>query len=162
MAASAHHVALRVSDIDRAARFYIDALDARMAVLPFATEGVLAETIMHGPPGVSFITCMLRLADGHLELFQFTAPATPMEPLHASRGNLLHFAVRVDDVGATIARIESSGGRRLWPEIEPWGTAQTMYAADQDGNVIELTNTSMDEIVALTHRMFPQTVPGTD
>jgi catechol 2,3-dioxygenase-like lactoylglutathione lyase family enzyme len=157
---SFHHVALRVSDISRAAEFYIGVLSAEHAVLPFTTDGPLAETITTGPAGVSFVTCMLRIGEFYLELFEFLAPIYPMTPSHPAHSNILHVCIKVDDVEATLARVELLGGRRLWPAIERWGAAQAIYVADPDGNVIELIDTSIDDVVEMTHEMFPATDPA--
>jgi catechol 2,3-dioxygenase-like lactoylglutathione lyase family enzyme len=131
-------------------------------VLPFTTDGRLAEMITTGPRGVSFDTCMLRIGESYLELFEFRQPIHPMTPAHPARGNILHVCVKVDDVEATLARAETLGGRRLWPAIGRWGAAQTIYVADPDGNVIELIDTSIDDVVEMTHEMFPDTKPAAD
>ena len=155
-----HHIALRVSDIERATAFYVDVFSAERAVLPFATDGSLAETIMAGPAGVSFVSCMLRVGSGYMELFEFRNPTHDMEPAHPTRGNILHVCLRVDDVDATARAAEAHGGRRLWSEIERWGAAHTMLIADPDGNVIELIDAPIDEVVRMTHAMFPDTDPA--
>ena len=53
-----HHCGLRVIDIDRAARFYIDAFDGHFLAMPFPLEGDFAETVMEGPGGVAFKVCV--------------------------------------------------------------------------------------------------------
>jgi catechol 2,3-dioxygenase-like lactoylglutathione lyase family enzyme len=155
-----HHIALRVSDIERAAAFFVGVFSAERVVLPFVTRGAVAETITGGPPGVSFVSCMLRIGADHLELFEFRNPIHAMEPAHPTRGNILHISIQVDDVEATLTRAETLGGRRLWTSIERWGSAQAIYLSDPDGNVIELIDTAMDEIVRMTHGMFPDTDPA--
>ena len=65
MPASAHHhIGLRVSDIDRAAQFYIDAFDGHWMAKPFTLSGEFAEIVMDGPPGVAFKVCMVGFEDG--------------------------------------------------------------------------------------------------
>jgi catechol 2,3-dioxygenase-like lactoylglutathione lyase family enzyme len=96
---------------------------------------------------------------GAVELFEFldrTAPAWAIEP---SRGRLPHLAVQVPDTDAALARLEAAGGRRLWDQVGRWGTARVVYAADLDGNVIELLDRPPTDIAATLHRHFPQSRP---
>jgi catechol 2,3-dioxygenase-like lactoylglutathione lyase family enzyme len=156
-----HHVGLRVTDIERSARFYLDAFpDAKYKALPFTIEGDFAEVVFDGPPGVSFQCCMIDFGEGTIELFEFNEPAHPSEPVHATRGNLLHFGIQVDDVADALERVEAAGGTRLWPGVNPWGTAKVVYVLDPDGNVLELIDASMDEIAALTFENFPDANPA--
>ena len=67
-----HHIGLRVTDIDRSAKFYIEALGATYVTLPYAIEPEFAEIVMDGPPGVSFKVCTLAFDEGAIELFEFT------------------------------------------------------------------------------------------
>ena len=76
-----------------------------------------------------------------------------------TRGNLLHFGVQVDDVPAALARVETAGGRRIWPEVAIWGDASVIYVKDLDENVIELTDRSVGRIAELTIEQFPEAAP---
>src|SRR5262245_2195066 len=109
-----------------------------MLTLPRRVDGPMAATAMGGPPGTCFDTCRIGFDDGCIELFQFVGPDVP-EWTRAAPGRVPHFGVVVPDVAQALERIEAAGGRRLWPEIERWGPASTMYASDPDGNVFELT-----------------------
>jgi catechol 2,3-dioxygenase-like lactoylglutathione lyase family enzyme len=154
-----HHCGLRVADIDRAAQFYIDAFDGRFLAEPFQLEGDFAETVMEGPPGVAFKVCMVGFAEGCVELFQFTDPVHPIEPVHPTRGSIIHFGIQVDDVTEALTHIEAAGGRRIWPAVSPWGTANVIYVKDPDENVIEVIDAPMEKIVELTLADFPQADP---
>jgi catechol 2,3-dioxygenase-like lactoylglutathione lyase family enzyme len=155
-----HHCGLRVTDIDRAARFYIEAFDGHFLATPFELSGDFAETVMEGPPGVTFKVCMVGFADGSLvELFEFVDPAHPVEVVHPTRGNIIHYGIQVDDVDEALARVEQAGGRRIWPEVSPWGTASIIYVKDPDENIIELSDASMETIVELTLASFPHADP---
>lgn len=155
-----HHTGLRVTDIDRAARFYIDAFDGHFMAKPFELSGPFAETVMDGPPGVSFRVCMVGFESGCVELFEFTEPVHPTDPVHPTRGNIIHFGIQVDDVHEALAKVEAAGGTRLWPEVSPWGTAEVVYVLDPDQNIVEVISASMDEIVALTLADFPEADPN--
>jgi catechol 2,3-dioxygenase-like lactoylglutathione lyase family enzyme len=155
-----HHPGLRVADIERSARFYIDAFDGHWLTLPFVLEGEFPEVVMGGPPGVRFKVAHVGFEHGAVELFEFLAPVHPIEPVHPTRGNVIHFGLLVDDVEEALARVEGAGGRRLWPEINPWGTAKVIYVADPDENIIELTDASLERIVELTLDVFPEANPA--
>jgi len=149
-----------VSDIERAAQFYIDAFEGHYVVCPFAIKGDFAEVVMDGPPGVSFKVAMVGFAHGCVELFEFIEPVNPSEPVHPTRGNIIHFGVQVDNVAETLGRVEAAGGRRLWPEINPWGSANVIYVTDPDQNILEVTNASMQEIIRLTLEAYPAADPA--
>jgi len=160
MQASAHHhIGLRVSDIERAAQFYIDAFDGHYMARPFTLQGDFAEVVMDGPPGVSFKVCMVGLATGCVELFEFVEPVHPIDPVHPTRGNIIHFGIQVDDVAGALERVEAAGGKRLWPDVSPWGSANVVYVTDPDQNIIEIIDASMDKIVQLTLADFPEADP---
>lgn len=161
MQASAHHhPGLRVSDIERSGQFYIDAFDGHWMARPFTLQGDFAATVMEGPPGVSFRVCMVGFAAGCVELFEFVEPAYEVEPVHPTRGNIIHFGIQVDDVTEALQRVEAAGGRRIWPDVSPWGTAHVVYVKDPDENIIEVIDAPMDEIVRLTLEAFPEADPN--
>jgi catechol 2,3-dioxygenase-like lactoylglutathione lyase family enzyme len=153
-------VGLRVSDIDRAARFYVEAFGARFKTLPYTIDPDFAEVVMDGPPGVTFQVCTLVLeGGGAIELFEFKHPVKPTAPIHATEGTIIHFGLQVDDVPAALEAVERAGGKRLWAQPNNWGTATVVYVLDPDGNVIELIDASIDEIAELTFESFPQARP---
>jgi catechol 2,3-dioxygenase-like lactoylglutathione lyase family enzyme len=156
-----HHVGLRVADIDRAAQFYVDAFGARFKALPYTIDPDFAEIVMDGPPGVSFKVCTLVFdGGGAIELFEFSNPSLPIQAIHATQGNIIHFGLQVDDVPAALAKVEAAGGRRLWADVNPWGTATVIYVTDPDKNIIELVDASIDEIAELTYEHFPHARPS--
>ena len=64
----------------------------------------------------------------------------------------MHFAVTVDDVPATVARVEAAGGRTRFPVKQLAGgedSAQFVYCEDPDGHVFELLSRSHPETVAI-------------
>src|SRR4249920_3625533 len=100
-----HHPALRVSDLERAARFYLEAFEGHWVTRPFVVEGEFAEMVFEGPPGLRFKACHIGFDEGAVELFEFLAPVVPIRQIHAWEGNALHFGLRVDDVGAALERV---------------------------------------------------------
>lgn len=154
------HQAVRVSEIERSTRFYVEAFGATVLTHPFVVEGAFAEAMMGGPPGVRFRLRHLGFDAGVIELFEFLEPALPVEPVHGSRANILHLGFEVDDVEAAVERVERAGGRTLLP-VTAWGGAKLTFCADPDGNVIEIADASIRELVQATIEAFPEAAVAT-
>jgi catechol 2,3-dioxygenase-like lactoylglutathione lyase family enzyme len=154
-----HHPALRVSDLERAAQFYLDAFDGHWVTRPFVLEGDFAEMVVGGPRGTRYRVCHVGFDQGCVELFEFLEPVVPARHIDPWEGTFLHCGVQVDDVPRALARVEAAGGRRIWPEIAIWGDARVVYVKDLDENVIELTDGSVARIAELTIEQFPEAAP---
>jgi predicted enzyme related to lactoylglutathione lyase len=146
-----HHIAIQVSDLDRAIAFYTDVFDGTVLTAPRELGPPRAMEVMGGPAETRFRVCRLGFNAGCLELFQFIgSPAqAPDWAAGGATRRLPHFGVQVDDLPATLERVERSGGSRLWPHAEEWGSAKTMYASDPDGNVFELCDASLADLVRI-------------
>lgn len=148
-----------MSDLDRAAEFYLGALDGHWLFKPATNPGPGAQAVFGGGPETAFRFCYIGFESGAVELIEFTAEP-PAWAAGGAAGRLLpHFGLVVDDVEATTARIERAGGSRVWPRPAKWGSATVMYAADPDGNPFELFDVSLEGIVDLTIEMFPESAP---
>ena len=80
-----HHPALRVSDLERAAQFYLDAFDGHWVTRPFVLQGPFAEMVFGGPRGAAYAVCHVGFDEGScVELFEFLEPvvADPGHPPH--------------------------------------------------------------------------------
>lgn len=147
MARADHHIAVRVSDVDRSIRFYRDALGARPLTSPSIRKGPLIDEVFG--QGATARMCFLGLEVGNLELWQFLEPQTPIPPADQPRLGLMHFALTVDDVDAAAARVVAAGGRLRFP-VKTMGNsdARFVYCEDLDGNVFELLDTDVHGTVA--------------
>jgi catechol 2,3-dioxygenase-like lactoylglutathione lyase family enzyme len=154
-----HHTGILVADTDRAARFYLEALDGHWLFKPAINDTPGARDIYGGPPGTSFKFCYIGFRTGAIELIEFLDGKAPEFARRPPAGALPHFSMVVDDVPATVERVEEHGGRRLWEEPLDWGGAVVQYVADPDGNAIELFNVGLQEIVDRTIAMFPDSRP---
>lgn len=116
-----HHVAVCVTDIDRAKRFYSDILRLREVerpAFPFAGawyelgDGRQLHLIVHDQPRTLRGTRDIDLRDGHL-------------------------AFGVEDYDGTVAHLRAAGIECVErpQNVTPW---QQIYVTDPDGNVIEL------------------------
>jgi catechol 2,3-dioxygenase-like lactoylglutathione lyase family enzyme len=157
MTSAYHHVGVRVSNIAEAIQFYRDALGARVLVDPYEHTGEVADSIT-GHRGSTMRMAQLAFdgdAGGFVELFEF-APAelAPDSPVPYTHQQVLHFGLQVDDVEATLASVEAAGGSRVFdPRQMASGDTNAVinfcYCRDPDGNVIELADGPMVQIVRI-------------
>ncbi len=160
MATSAHHhVAVRVADMDRAAAFYIDALDARWLAKPFTLEGDEIAQLWGGHPGLRVRVALLGFDEGGLELFEFEHPVAPdgRRPTRQATGSCTG-AFASTTSAETLARVEAHGGSAVHPVLE-WGGNDIVYCRDPDGNVFELITTPFEENVRATLEVIPDARP---
>jgi len=110
------HVALHVADVATAERFYREVL----GLAPLER------------PAFDFPGAWLAIGQAHqLHLIGGRQQA----PTSHSRGT--HFALRVDDMDAWVARLESHGAEFHGPRRRPDGFAQ-VFVVDPDGHWVEL------------------------
>jgi predicted enzyme related to lactoylglutathione lyase len=144
-----------VADIERATDFYVTAFGATVMSNPFILEGPFAEAMMDGPVGVRFKMRHLQCTGGVIELFQFLEPSRPTIKQHASESSILHIGMRVNDVDAVASRVQEAGGQLIIPVTE-WGEWKLTFCRDLDGNVIEIANGSIQELVRATAESYPE------
>jgi methylmalonyl-CoA/ethylmalonyl-CoA epimerase len=95
------HLGIAVPSLDEALAFYRDALGLEVA----ATETV---------PDQGVHVAMLPVGASRVELLEPTGPETPVGKFLARRGpGIHHVCYRVDDLDATLARLQSSGVRLI-------------------------------------------------
>jgi lactoylglutathione lyase len=149
---SSHHVALRVGDLERATRFYVEALGAH-AEFDMAIEDAFARSILPAPVGTSGTARFLTFDGGALELFELS-PAPPVPATNQLADAMMHICVQVEDVHAALERVEALGGRRRFAP-SPFDRHHFVYCEDPDGHVIELLDATIAECVALQGNELP-------
>lgn len=149
------HTAIRVSNIERASAFYVTVFGAQPLTNPFILEGPFAEAMMSGPAGIRFKIRHLQCTSGVIELFEFLKPVTPTRALHATESSMLHIGIRVSDVDAVAARVIDAGGALIIP-VTQWGEWKLTFCTDLDGNVLEIADGSIQELVRATAENFPE------
>ncbi len=128
------HTGFCVVDLDRARRFYTEALGFT-EVLAFDVTGPEAARLMGLPEPVRLRVVYLRLDGFVLELLAFDDPP-PEQPTDWSirRPGLTHVSVMVDDLDAACARVEACGGRVLGRRR----VAGALFVEDPEGRPLEL------------------------
>jgi glyoxylase I family protein len=135
------HLGICVTDLERAQRFYCEALGFELAEAHSIGDefGRLMEL-----DGVSLRSQFIRRQAISIELLCFASPAVvgsserrPMNQL-----GLTHLSVRVDDVDAVVSLVEKWGGSvvadtRTTMDV-PGAILDFVYCTDPDGTRIEL------------------------
>jgi catechol 2,3-dioxygenase-like lactoylglutathione lyase family enzyme len=153
-----HHLGLIVSDIERARQFYVGALGGKALNTPTVFSGPTAEFVM-GQEGCEFALCLIAFDEGAVELFSFVSDDRPPWTAAPRAGRVPHLGIRVDDVAATTALIERFGGKKLWDHEFEIGGGKVMYAADPDGNVLEIVDITVECIAQALIAETPQAAP---
>jgi catechol 2,3-dioxygenase-like lactoylglutathione lyase family enzyme len=141
MATTFSHFGICVSDLERSLRFYCEALGFVSAESHTVGDefGRLMEL-----DGVALRSQFVRRDTLAIELLQFSSPDTVGEPVRRPMNQLglTHLSLRVDDVDAVAATIESLGGtvvRETRTTFDlPGHVLDFVYCTDPDGVRIEL------------------------
>ena len=118
-----HHVALWVSDVQKAKEFYVDRLG-------FA---LLRE---NARPERGDVKLDLRMGDMELELF--CGGGHPPRPSYPEALGLRHMAFHVEDIDAAVAALALAGIRTEPVRTDPYTGKRMTFFADPDGQPLEL------------------------
>ena len=146
-----HHVALRVSDLEAAIRFWTDGVGGTLATPPTRRSGGYFDLIFE--PGCSVTNCYILFESGGLELFEFDQPDLPLPTSRQAGDAIMHFGVTVSDVPEALARVEAQGGRARAPVQHMMNRPDAprfVYCESPDGHVFELLETDNRGVVELT------------
>jgi catechol 2,3-dioxygenase-like lactoylglutathione lyase family enzyme len=160
--AAVTHVGVTVTDVDRAIRWYGDALGLEPIGPPVEVRareghgGAVAADVFGARFG-RFRQAHLASANGvALELFEFREPPTERrrESFEYWKTGIFHLCFAVAGIEQVAQRIAASGGRRrtsrAW-EIFPGEPFRTCFCEDPFGNVIELYSHSHERTYANRH-----------
>jgi catechol 2,3-dioxygenase-like lactoylglutathione lyase family enzyme len=139
MIKGSHHVAISVTNLERAISFYTELLGMDIAAATFPLNGTLLEEVT-GLPDLQARLCVVNKGSMMLELFEFVHPKpVPKDPNYpVSDHGITHFGIEVTDIDATYQRLAAAGVKFHSPvRTFPRGIKAT-YGRDPDGNVFEL------------------------
>ena len=118
-----HHIAVIVSDYEKAKEFYIDKLGFEL------TKEVYR-------PGQKDYLRMLRLGDTVLELF--VRPDAPQRVNNPEAMGLRHLAFRVENIEPAVAWLNSLGIETEPVREDPYNGGRFTFFKDPDGLPLEL------------------------
>lgn len=122
------HVAVTVSDMDRALTFYRDLLGCEELGQLVLDDG-------------TFKLVFLRAGTGYVELFAHRPPAAPAgAPAAAPAVGIQHIAFKTADVDAVAARLAAAGAALMEVPRNAPGGVRLAFLHDPDGNVVELVS----------------------
>jgi catechol 2,3-dioxygenase-like lactoylglutathione lyase family enzyme len=130
-----HHVAVTVSDVERALAFYRD-------LLGFPLVGVVT---FAGEPGL-IIHFLDAGGNALLEMFSFATPAAvPSDFLYDDRQiGFRHLAFKVQDVDAVAARLLQAGVEFTLMPLDAVGGVRIAFFKDPDGTLVEIVAGTLD------------------
>ncbi|KAH8748267.1 Glyoxalase/Bleomycin resistance protein/Dihydroxybiphenyl dioxygenase [Diaporthe sp. PMI_573] len=160
--ARVQHMAIRVSDVERSTAFYVQTFKGKQSLNPYVNDKNFTE-LLFGLKNTVFRIGFVELPDGFgLELFQFIPDANPTIGVPQAQASFMHFAIKVDDIDATLARAVAAGGKALSPPA-PWAPsdpAKYVYLEDPDGNVLELNDGTWGRILTSAIELHPEAALG--
>ena len=158
-----NHVAVSVTDIDYAMRWYQNVI--QMTVLVEPTEITVHENehkdydphlaelvrMVFGPRLGKFKICHMSSANGvGIELFQFIEPPAELREKESNfeywKTGYFHIAVTEPEIEELAGRIASNGGKRRTDvmELVPGSGKKICFCEDPFGNIIEIYSHSYE------------------
>ena len=133
------HVGVFVADLDAAVAFFADLGLERQG--GGQVEGSWVDRII-GLDGALVDLVMMQTPDGHgqLELVKFRSPASPEADRQAppSVPGLRHLAFVVEDIDATISRLQRHGAELVGEVVRYENVVRLCYIRSPEGIIIEL------------------------
>lgn len=137
-----HHAGITVSDLDAAAEFFVHLTGGTLQG-PYEKRGPAIDAVT-GYPGVVVRQAFVRLPTGEtvIELLEYRGGSgMRIDPDNGSIG-AVHVAILVDDLDATLARLEARGVTRLSDPITatvgPLEHHRLLYVLGPDDVRVEL------------------------
>lgn len=142
------HVAIGVSDMDRALRFYRDLLGLRVTLDTMERVGGITTLFANQRKGERRAVYM-RFEDGpHASFIVLSQnPGEPSgQPLKVDQVGLHHFSFWVDDLRERVEKLKAAGVKILLPPTEsdtvaygepPGGKVLTALFEDPDGTIVQ-------------------------
>jgi len=146
-----HHVALGVSDFDKALKFYTEGLGF-VVVQESEFDSVPDVDRAIGLTDVKAKMAMLKAPNAFLELWQYTNPEPKDLRSRPCDYGYPHFALQVDDIESEYERLKGHGMEFVGEVVHFEGRSSAIYGRDPCGNVIELYEIKTPETAQLERK----------
>jgi catechol 2,3-dioxygenase-like lactoylglutathione lyase family enzyme len=131
------HMAIVVNDIDEARDFFVDNFGFEAAPLQIFS-GAWVDAL-NGMRDVVAQNVHLTLGGSAIDLLKFLNPASTHNRIKRPNDiGLRHFGFSVDDIEATVARIQAQGWTFL-SQVQTVGKVKTVYFYGPEGILVQLT-----------------------
>ncbi|MFT5269008.1 MAG: catechol 2,3-dioxygenase-like lactoylglutathione lyase family enzyme [Ilumatobacter sp.] len=151
-----HHLAITTPDIDRLARFYIEAFGFEEISRGGWHAGNARNDAIVGLRDSATSTAFLRAGNLLVEMFQYHEPSgasnEPDRPVN--NAGYTHFCLDVVDIDAEYRRLSALGMTFNAPVGSAMGGIRAMYGRDPDGNIVELIE-FVDSTAAFSVEEYP-------
>jgi glyoxylase I family protein len=143
-----HHVAIGVNDIDKALKFYTEALGFEIVQQSeFNNVEAVNQTI--GLDAINAKMAMLKAPNAFVELWQYSHPAPEDSRSRPSDYGYTHLALQVDDIQLEYDRLKTHGMEFVGEVVHFGDDASAIYGRDPSGNLIELYEIKSEDIAQL-------------
>src|SRR4051812_25199688 len=138
-AAAYHHVGIRVTDLDRSTRFYMEVFDGELLWEEAIEPGFVPRMVAPDPDTSARCRYVEFVRGGGIELWVFE-PARPLPPLDDLTAlPITHLCLFVGDVEETVRRALATGGRCAHG-IHAWDDYHFAFLEDPDGHAVEIVD----------------------
>ncbi|GGJ71141.1 VOC family protein [Streptomyces brasiliensis] len=138
-----HHINIHTPNLNRLRQFYERAFGFELVFEHYLEDFPEFVSTLTGIDAPAAHVVTMRTKNCFIELFQWSSPeGKPLEPLRPYDFGYTHFAVAVDDIEATHARLVELGMEFVHAPLKVQvngGEYGSAYGCDPDGNIIELT-----------------------
>ena len=132
-----HHVAIGVSDFDRALKFYTEGLGFEIVQRSdFDNEPAANQAI--GLDAINAKMAMLKTTNAFVELWQYSHPSPEDLRSRPCDYGYPHLALQVDNIQEEYDRLKTHGMEFVGEVVHFGDDASAIYGRDPCGNVIEL------------------------
>ena len=162
MSNAVNHIAVSVTDINQAMRWYRDILGMTVLVSPFEISSKPSKPedmeisqrvkTIFGPNFGRLLICHMSSANGvGLELFQFIKPKAERRDRDTNfeywKTGFFHIAITEPRIEELANRIALSGGRKRTEVMELGSNSnkKICFCEDPDGNIIEIYSRSYEQ-----------------
>jgi glyoxylase I family protein len=143
-----HHVAIGVSDFDKALKFYTEALGFEI-VQQDDLENNSAANQAIGLDAIKAKMAMLKAPNAFIELWQYSHPEPEDLRSRPCDYGYPHIALQVDDIQAEYDRLKTHGMEFVGKVVHFGDQASAIYGRDPCGNIIELYEIKTEDIAQL-------------